>query len=33
MEPITFMPLYMEHVWAGREFLRIYGRNLATLKK
>ncbi len=28
MEPITFSPLYMERVWGGREFERVYGRHL-----
>lgn len=28
MEPITFSPIYMERVWGGREFERIYGRSL-----
>ena len=28
MEPITFKPLYMERVWGGREFERVYGRTL-----
>lgn len=28
MNPITFKPLYMERVWGGREFERVYDRNL-----
>jgi len=28
MEPITFLPLYMERVWGGRELEHIYGRSL-----
>lgn len=30
MEPITFAPVYLEHVWGGREFERVYGRTLPT---
>jgi len=30
MEPITFVPLYMERVWGGRELARVYGRTLPT---
>ena len=30
MEPLTFVPLYMERVWGGRELERIYGRELPT---
>jgi mannose-6-phosphate isomerase len=28
MEPITFLPLYMQRVWGGRELERVYGRSL-----
>ena len=28
MNPITFKPLYMERVWGGREFERVYHRSL-----
>jgi mannose-6-phosphate isomerase len=28
VEPITFIPLYMQRVWGGRELERIYGRVL-----
>lgn len=28
MEPITFLPLYKERVWGGRELERVYGRKL-----
>jgi mannose-6-phosphate isomerase len=28
MEPLTFTPIYLEHVWGGRELERIYGRQL-----
>lgn len=28
MEPLTFVPLYMERVWGGRELERVYGRHL-----
>ena len=28
MQPITFRPLYMQRVWGGREFERLYGRQL-----
>ena len=30
MEPITFLPLYMERVWGGRELARVYGRTLPS---
>jgi len=30
VEPITFMPIYMERVWGGRELERVYGRELPT---
>ncbi len=29
MNPITFNPLYMECVWGGREFERVYHRSLS----
>ena len=29
MNPITFKPLYMERVWGGREFERVYHRSLS----
>ncbi len=28
VEPITFIPLYMQRVWGGRELERVYGRTL-----
>jgi len=28
MEPITFAPVYLEHVWGGRAMERVYGRTL-----
>lgn len=28
MEPITFIPLYMERVWGGRQLATVYGRKL-----
>jgi mannose-6-phosphate isomerase len=28
MEPIRFLPLYMQRVWGGRELERVYGRTL-----
>jgi len=28
MEPITFSPVYLEHVWGGRKLERVYGRAL-----
>ncbi len=31
--PITFLPLYMERVWGGRELVSIYVHTLTTLKK
>lgn len=33
MEPITFHPIYMELVWGGREFERVYGRRLPAAER
>lgn len=30
MQPITFAPVYLEHVWGGRAMERVYGRVLPT---